>query len=83
MHSFLYKDMPEEIKTIVLDMLRKKKLFSKHFLGQFKSKVSTLKLPKLEKITTNTSFSFPEEDKHAQSSKRRTKQYHKNLTTML
>lgn len=85
--SFLCEDMPEVIKTKVLDMPRKKKLSSKRFLGQSESKVSALELPKPEKITTerpslnrDTSFSFLEEDKRAQ---RRTKQYHENLATTL
>lgn len=88
--SFLCEDMPEEVKTKVLDTLRKKKLSTHSIPRQSESKVSALKLSKSEKMTTerpslnrDTSFSFPEEDKRARSSERRIKQYHENLATTL
>ena len=88
--SFLCEDMPEEVKTKVLDTPRKNKLSSKRFLGQSESNISALKLLGPEKMTTkrpslnrDTSFSFLEEDKRARSSERRTKQYHENLATTL
>lgn len=86
--SFLCEDMPEEVKTKVLDTPRKNKLSSKRFPGQSESNISTLKLPKPEKMPTerpslsrDISFSFPEEEKRARNSERRTKQYHENLAT--
>lgn len=88
--SFLCEDMPEEVKTKVLDTPRKNKLSSKRFPGQSESNISTLKLPKPEKMPTerpslsrDISFSFPEEEKRARNSERRTKQYHENLATTL
>lgn len=87
--SFLCEDMPEQVKTKVLDTPRKKGLSSKRFLGQSESKVSALKLPKPEKMTTERlslnrdTSSLLEEDKRARSFERRTRQYHENLATTL
>lgn len=86
--SFLCENMPEEAKTAVLAIPGANNLSSKRFLEQSESKVSTLKLPKPEKMTieppslNRVSF-LVEENKRSRASERRVKEYHENLATTL
>ena len=86
--SFLCENMPEEAKTAVLAIPGANNLSSKRFLEQSESKVSTLKLPKPEKMTieppslNRVSF-LVEENKRSRASERRVKEYHENLATKL